>query len=412
MRWLIAGAALVALAGCGKKADGPGAGGPGGPGGAPPVTVAVPLIKPIVDWDDYVGRFEAIRSVDVRPRVSGYIDKILFKDGEFARVGQVLFIIDPRPFQAVLAQAQADEARAKAAAEVARTNFARAKTLLDLKAVSQEEFDTTKATLGQADAALAAAAANTRAKALDVGFTRVTAPIAGRLSDRRLDIGNYVNSGNTVLTTIVTLDPIYFSFTASEALYLKYQRASEAGTRPSSRIAPNPVDIRLADENEYRWKGRMNFVDNVIDNGSGTMRGRAEVRNPNNFLTPGMFGHMRLLGSGSYKGMLIPEDAIVTDQTRKVALVVGPDNMVSAHALVLGPNVEGLRIVRSGLAATDRLIIEGVQRARPGIKVTPKDGKIVPPAPGTGPAPPPFNEPPAAQATSASAVASRNPAAR
>ena len=232
------------------------------------------------------------------------------------------------------------------------------------------------------------------------------------MSDRRLDVGTFVTAGTTPMTTIVTLDPIYFVFTGSEAVYPKYQRANQAGTRPSSRVSPNPVDIRLADENEYRWKGRMNFVDNALDTGSGTIRGRAEVRNPQGFLIPGMFGHMRLLGSGSYRGMLILEDAIVTDQSRKVALVVGTDNIVTARPLTLGPNVDGLRVVRSRLAATDRLIIEGVQRARPGMKVVPKDGRIVPPAPDTGPTPPPFTEPPAAQATSANAVSSRNPAAQ
>lgn len=395
-------AAALILASCGSKQDGAAPGGPGG--GVPSVTVATPLIKPIVDWDDYVGRFEPIRSVDVRPRVSGYITKITFTDGQFAKAGDLLFVIDPRPFEAALGIARGDEARARAAADVAKTNFARAKTLLGLKAISQEEFDTSKATLGQADAALAAAAANSRAKALDLGFTRVTAPIAGRLSDRRLDIGNYVSSGDTVLTTIVSLDPIYFSFTGSEALYLKYQRANQAGTRPSSRVAPNPVDIRLADENEYRWKGRMDFVDNVIDQGSGTIRGRAVVRNPNGFLTPGMFGHMRLIGSGAYDGMLIPESSIVTNQTNRAALVVGSDDVVASRVLTLGPIVEGLRVVRGGLQPGDRVIINGVQRARPGSKVKPVLGKIVPPAPGTGPPLPTYNEPVAAAATSASAA--------
>lgn len=390
---------VLLLAACGAKQDG------GKPQDAPvSVTVSTPLVKPIVDWDDYVGRFEAVKSVDIRPRVSGYIDQIAFHDGAFGRAGDLLFRIDPRPFEAALAQAKADEARARAAAIVARTSFARSRQLIDLKAISREEFDTTQATLGEAEAALLSAAANTQAKALDLSFTRVTAPISGRLSDRRLDVGNYVTAGTTVLTTIVTLDPIYFSFTGSEAVYLKYQRANQAGTRPSSRISRNPVDIRLADENEYRWKGTMNFVDNVLDNGSGTIRGRAEVHNPNGFLTPGMFGHMRLLGSGAYKGILIPESAIVTDQISKIALVVGADNVVVPHVLTLGPIVEGLRVVRAGLKPTDRIIIEGVQRARPGSKVTPKEGKIVPPAPGTGPSLPPISEPPAASATSASAL--------
>ncbi|KAB7645640.1 efflux RND transporter periplasmic adaptor subunit [Polymorphobacter fuscus] len=397
------------LAACGKKEEGPQA---PGAGAAPPVTVAPPLVKPIVDWDDYIGRFEARQSVEVRPRVTGQVSRIAFRDGQFVRAGDLLYVIDPRPFEAALAQARAEALRARATADLAKTTFARTQKLLDENAVSREEFETDRATLAQAQAAQASAEATAQARALDVTFTRVTAPIAGRMSDRRTDVGTFVTAGTTLMTTVVTLDPIYFVFTGSEAVYLKYQRANQAGTRPSSRVSPNPVDIRLADENEYRWKGKMNFVDNALDTGSGTIRGRAEVRNPQGFLTPGMFGHMRLLGSGSYPGMLIPEDAIVTDQSRKVALVVGADNMVSARPLTLGPNVEGLRVVRSGLNPGDRIIIEGVQRARPGMKVSPKAGKIVPPAPGTGPTVPPFTEPPAASATSASAATSSNPAAQ
>jgi RND family efflux transporter MFP subunit len=403
----------LALSACSAKDDGAARGGAGGPGGpAPVVTVAPPLMKPIVDWDDYIGRFEARQSVEVRPRVTGQIVRIAFRDGAFVRAGDLLFVIDPRPFDAALAQAKADALRAKATADLAQSNFARTDTLMNQNAVSREEFDTAKAAAAQAVAGLASAQATVQARVLDVSFTRVTTPISGRMSDRRVDIGAFVSAGSTPMTTVVTLDPIYFVFTGSEAVYLKYQRANQAGTRPSSRVSPNPVDIRLADEHEYRWKGRMNFVDNVIDTGSGTIRGRAEIRNPQGFLTPGMFGHMRLLGSGSYQGMLIPEDAIVTDQSRKVALVIGKDNVVAARPLTLGPNVDGLRVVRSGLAATDRIIIEGVQRARPGMKVSPKDGQIVPPAPGTGPAVPPFSEPPAASATSASAAVSRNSSAQ
>ena len=401
----IAAISLVALilASCGNKDDGAaGPGGPGGPGGAPPpVTVATPLIKPIVDWDDYIGRFEAKQSVEVRPRVSGYVQKLAFRDGEFARAGDLLFVIDPRPFVAALNQAKADTQKARATAELARATFGRTEKLLGQNAVSREEFDTDKATLAQAQASLASAEATVQSRALDVNFTRVTAPISGRMSDRRVDVGAYVTAGTTPMTTVVTLDPINFIFTGSEAVYLKYQRANQAGTRPSSRVAPNPVDLRLADENEYRWHGRMDFVDNVIANGSGTIRGRAVVRNPNGFLTPGMFGHMRLLGSGAYQGMLIPDDAVVTDQTRKAVLIVGPDNKVAQRVVELGPIVDGLRVVRSGLKANDRVIIAGVQRGRPGTKVNPQPGKIVPPAPGTGPQVPAITEPPATSATAA-----------
>lgn len=396
----------VGVAACGDKEGGAGgAAGPGGPGGPPPgVTVATPLIKPIVDWDDYIGRFEARQSVEVRPRVSGYVERLAFRDGEFARAGDLLFVIDPRPFEATLAQARAQAQRARATADLARTGFARTNGLLGQNAVSREEFDTAKATLAQAQADLAAAEATVRARALDVEFTRVTAPISGRMSDRRVDVGAFVSAGTTPMTTVVSLDPIHFIFTGSEAVYLKYQRANQAGTRPSSRVAPNPVEIRLADETDYRWRGKMDFVDNAIDLGTGTIRGRAVVRNPTGLLTPGLFGHMRLIGSGAYNGMLIPEDAVVTDQTRKVALVVGADNMVSPRVLQLGPLVDGLRVVRGGLKPDDRIIIEGVQRARPGTKVAPKPGRIVPPAPGTGPAAPSIVEPPAASATDAARV--------
>ncbi len=396
----------VSLGSCGDKEGGAASkAGPGGPGGAPPVTVATPLLKPIVDWDDYIGRFEAKQSVEVRPRVSGYVERIAFRDGEFARAGDLLFVIDPRPFAAQVAAARAEVQRAEASAALARSTFARTKSLLDQNAVSREEFETARSTAAQGDAAVAAAKATLQQRELDLGFTRVTAPIAGRMSDRRVDVGGYVSAGTTPMTTVVTLDPIHFVFTGSEAIYLKYQRANQAGTRPSSRVAPNPVEIRLADETDYRWRGKMDFVDNAIDLGTGTIRGRAVVRNPNGFLTPGLFGHMRLIGSGAYQGMLIPEDAVVTDQTRKVALVVGADGMVTPRVLQLGPLVDGLRVVRGGLKTDDRVIIEGVQRARPGTKVDPKPGKIVPPAPGTGPAPPPLIEAPSTSATDAARVA-------
>lgn len=389
---------VLLLAACGAKDAGP-----QGPKGPPPVTVATPLFKPIVDWDDYVGRFEAKQSVEVRPRITGQVARLAFQDGQFVRAGDLLFVIDPRPFEAALAQAKAEAQRARASAELARSSFARTSTLLGQNAVSREEFDTAKATLGQADAALAAAEASVQSRALDLGFTRVTAPISGRTSDRRVDVGTFVTAGTTPMTTVVMLDPIHFVFTGSETLYLKYQRANQAGTRPSSRVAPNPVDIRLSDETDFRWHGTMDFVDNVVDRGSGTIRGRAVVRNPDGFLTPGLFGRMRLIGSGAYQGMLIPEDAVVTDQTRKVALVVAADGTVVPRVLQLGPLVDGLRVVRSGLKPDDRIIIEGVQRARPGTKVTPKPGTIVPPAPGTGPVVPEVVEPPASSAAVAAA---------
>jgi RND family efflux transporter MFP subunit len=237
-----------------------------------------------------------------------------------------------------------------------------------------------------------------QARQLDVSFTRVTSPIAGRVSDHRVDVGNLVTSSGaepTLLTTVVSLDPIHFAFTGSEAVYLKYQRANVAGTRTSSRYASNPVDIQLQDETGFNWHGRMDFVDNAMDTGSGTIRGRAVVANPNLMLTPGMYGRMRLLGSGAYKALLVPDAAVTADQSDKVVMVAGPGDTVQPRKVTLGPIVDGLRVVRGGLAPGDRVIIEGQQRVRPGMKVAPKLGRIVAAAP-TAPQPKVLTQPAAA----------------
>jgi RND family efflux transporter MFP subunit len=378
-RLLAPAAALALLAGCAGDAP------PPAPPAAPPVTVAAPLVRPIVDWDEYVGRFEAVRAVEVRPRVSGQIASVHFRDGAMVRRGDLLFRIDPRPFEAALAEARASEQRALAAARLARENNGRTVMLRKGDAASREEADTARAALAQALAEVETARAQARSRALDLEFASVRAPETGRVSDRRLDPGNWVSAGDTLLTTIVSVDPIHFVFTGAESLYLKYTRQDAEGTRPSSRVVANPVEIRLQDETGYSHRGRMDFVDNALDGASGTIRGRAVVPNPDGFLTPGLFGHLRLLGSGSYDGMLVPEAALVTDQSRRVLLVVGPGDLVAARPVVLGPIVEGLRVVRSGVGASDRVIIDGVQRVRPGMKVAPSAGRIVPPAPGTGP---------------------------
>jgi RND family efflux transporter MFP subunit len=365
-------AAGLLLAGCGPKAA---------PAPPPPnVTVAHPLQATVVDWDDYVGQFVAEDSVDVRPRVSGYLQAVGFKDGDIVRKGQLLFVIDPRPYRAALDQAKGQEAHAAAAAANARTEAARGAQLLAARAISQQAYDLLVATERQDAADLLAAQANVRTNGLNLEFTRVIAPLSGRVSDRRVAPGNLVTADTTVLTNIVNLDPIRFAFTGSEAAYLKYQRENAAGTRASSRVAANPVEIRLQDETTYRWKGRMDFVDNSLDTGSGTIRGRAVVDNPGNFLTPGMFGHMRLRGSGAYLALLVPDQAIVTDQTRQVVYVVAADGKVSQRAVQPGPLTQGLRVIRQGIAPSDTVIIDGVQRARVGQKVTPRQGRITPEA--------------------------------
>lgn len=338
---------------------------------APLVTVAAPLEQSVNQWDDYVGRFEASRSVEVRPRVSGQVVAVHFTDGAIVRQGQLLFTIDPRPFTAALAEARASVASAQAALTLAETNLGRAQRLLEAQAVSQSNVDQLTAEVRSARAALAAAQARVQSRALDVEFAYVRAPISGRISDRRIDPGNIVGANETPLTTINALDPIYFTFDVPESLFLKTSRQRQAGEN-SGQLA----EIRLQDEAAYNWKGRLDFTDNGINQNSGTIRARAVVPNPNYFLAPGMFGNMRLADGGTTSALLVPDAAIRTDQARKIVLVVGKDNMVAAKPVVTGPLVGGLRVVRSGLTKADRVVVQGVQFAMPGAKVNPRVTQI------------------------------------
>jgi len=347
----------------------------------PTVTVAAPLQREVTEWDDYVGRFEPSRSVEVRPRVSGAVVAIHFTDGQIVKAGQPLFTIDPRPYAAALAEARAGIATANSDLALARADYERALKLVDVDAVSKSEVDRLKARVQAASAGLAAAQARVRARELDMEFTVIRAPIGGRISDRKIDVGNLVAAGEganaTLLTTINALDPIYFSFDGSEALFLKAKRA---GAGPAS-----PVEIRLQDEGDYRWKGKLDFTDNGLDQKSGTIRGRAVLSNPALFLTPGMFGNMRLASGGTTSAMMVPDTAIVTDQARKTVLVVGKDGTVSSKAVLLGPVVDGLRVIRGGLTPADRVVITGTQMAMPGTKVQTLVGTIKPVAPGAAP---------------------------
>jgi RND family efflux transporter MFP subunit len=361
VKQVMLGAALATLGACGNA-----------PPKAPPpplVAAGYPLQRDVIDWDDYVGRFEAIQDVEVRPRVSGQIVRIGFRDGLKVAKGQFLFEIDPRPYAAALAEARAGEARAAAALANARAEFARAGALVRDGFVSREQYDQKHAAEGTAVAELDAARAAVRQRALDLQFTVVRSPIAGQVSDKRVSLGDYVSAGQTLLTRVVTIDPIWFSFDGAESFYLKYSRLEQAGERRSSRYAPNPVEIELADEPDYRWRGRMVFVDNAIDAGSGTIRAHAVVANPSGFLVPGLFGRARLLGSGTYHALLIPDEAIVTDQTRRLVYVAGADGKVSTRNLETGPLVEGLRVVKSGLQPRDRVVLDGLARLRPGTAV-------------------------------------------
>ncbi len=374
-------------------------------GSAPPpppkphVSAALPLQRKVVDWDDYVGRFEAVQDVEIRPRISGTVESVNFREGVEVAKGQVLFTIDPRPYRAAAQQARADLAKAEALVTNARTELARAQKLVDAQAVSREEFETKQANLRSAVAAAGAARANLEAKSLDLSFTTVRSPITGRISDKRVSIGTYVAAGQTVLTRVVTVNPIRFAFEGAETFYLKYVRQAQTGERESSRYAPNPVDIKLADEPSYRWHGLMKFVDNAIDRNSGTIRAFAEVDNPTGFLVPGMFGRARLLGSGTYSALLVPDEAIVTDQTRRFVYVVGKDGKSVQRPVETGPLVEGLRVVKSGLAPTEKVIIDGLARLQPGMDVDAKVVPLKPRAAADSPASSAINAPAAAEAT-------------
>ena len=343
-----------------------------------PVTVARPLQKVITEWDEYTGRFTAVASVEVRPRVSGFIDSIHFKDGQIVAQGDLLFVIDRRPYGLAVEQAKADVESAQAKLEIANLDVERARPLVLSQAVTAREFETRRSTQRNAASVVASLEAVLKQSELNLAWTEVRAPISGRISDRRVDAGNLVSGGQTgatLLTVIVSIDPIHFAFDASEADYLRYERLAATGARQSSRYVQNPVSVRLADENDYGHHGRMDFVDNVLNPKTGTIRGRAIFDNKDGRLTPGYFGRLRLFG-GKHDGLLLPDSAIASDQASKIVFAVADDGTVAAKRVELGPIVDGLRVIRSGLVPTDRIVIEGLQRARPGQKVKAEDGKI------------------------------------
>lgn len=387
-------AAFFALSACSGGADSQAQPPP------PEVTVATPLSRSVLDWDDYVGRFQAIEDVEVKPRVSGYLVGIHFRDGQYVRQGQLLFTIDARPAQAQLDQARAQLARAEAQLVNARTELARSRTLAQQKAASIEELEQRQAAMRSAQADVAAGRANVRARQLDTGFTRVIAPISGQVSERRVDRGNAVTADQTVLTTVVSTNPLHFAFDGSEALLLRYQRQS-GGVQLGA-----PVRIRLQDEAQYLHSGRLDFLDNSLSDGSGTIRARAVVPNPDGFLKPGMMGRLRLAASPAYPALLVPDTAIVTDAARRVVYIVDKQGNLAVRPVQLGPLDGNLRVIRTGIGPQDRVVIGGIQRAMPGQRVKARAGRIVPSAtPEAGAAGP--QPAPASTATSAPGQASR-----
>jgi RND family efflux transporter MFP subunit len=369
---LAAALAVLALSGCGERQQQQQAAPP-----PPEVTVAKPVKRTIVDQDEYVGRFVAVDSVEIRARVSGYLDKVHFKDGQIVKQGDLLFTIDRRPFQNVLAQMRANLAQAKANLAYTENDLQRAQSLVRDRTITEQLFDQRTQANRTARAQVEAQEAALKQAELDLHFTELRAPIAGRIGDRRISPGNLVTgslSGNTsLLATIVSIDPIRFEFTFDEAAFLRYERLARS-LRDEGQAGSTTVELKLLDEKDFVHKGRMDFVDNVIDRSSGTIRGRAQFANPDGLFTPGMFARVRVPGSPAYEALLVPDEAIGTDQGRKFVLTVNAENVAAPKYLTLGYLVDGnMRVVRGGLTADDRVIVNGLMRARAGQKVTPKE---------------------------------------
>lgn len=345
---------------------------------APPtVMVAQPLLKPIVDWNEFSGRFEPTASIEIRARVSGYLQSINFEDGQLVEAGHPLFVIDPRPYRAAVAEAEARLSSARAQVDLTNLELQRAEQLIGSATVSRSTYDQRTQQKRVADATFQTAEAALQRAQLDLEFTEIRAPVAGRVSNRRVDKGSLVTGGDTLLTTIVALNPIYFVFDMSERDFVAYERAMKSGKLRSIRDKGTAVWARLPDDNGWPYQGTMNFVDNRLELGSGTIRVRAVLPNPDLFVTPGQFGRIRLPSSHEYEGILIPETALLTDQGERIVLTVGDDNVLKTRAVLLGPSQPGgLRVVREGLRSTDRIVINGLQRARPGAKVTPQTGPV------------------------------------
>jgi RND family efflux transporter MFP subunit len=344
-----------------------------------PVTVANPLQRDIVEYTEFTGQFAAVDYIEVRSRVSGYLQEIRFEDGQLVRQGDVLFVIDPRPFEAALASARAELAQAQARIELANQQLERAGELRQRGNVATSVYDERLEEQRVAVASAEIARATIRTADLNLEFTRIVAPIDGRISRHEVSVGNLVSggagSGNTLLTTIVSTDPIHFVFDMSESAFLAHQRAVQTGRLQTTRSAIE-VFARLTDEPDWPRVGALDFVDNRVDRTSGTIRVRARFPNTDGFLTPGQFGRIRLPGSDLYTALLIPDEAIVTDQSNKIVMTVADDGTVVPKPVRPGPIYDGLRVVRNGLEAGDRIIINGLMRARPGARVTPQQGEI------------------------------------
>jgi RND family efflux transporter MFP subunit len=349
--------------------------------GAPPppaVTVATPTKHTVFDFDEYVGRFTAINSVEVRAHVSGYLDAVNFKDGQKVKQGDLLFTIDKRPFQYTLDQARANLQTAQSNLAYTEADLNRGRELVGQKTITEQIFEQRAQAFRNAQASVAGAQAAVQQAELDLQFTELRAPVDGRIGDRRVSPGNLVTGGTggntTLLATIVSTDPIYFEFTFDEASYLRYERLSKGGNDVASRGTGVKVALKLIDEPDFAHEGQMDFVNNVIDASTGTIRARAVFDNANGMFTPGMFARVRVPGSPPYEGLLVPDAAIGSEQTRKYVLVVGADNKVQQKYVTPGQlTSDGLRVIKAGLSPDDRVVVDGLMRARAGVQVTPQE---------------------------------------
>ncbi len=347
----------------------------------PHVTVASPLYKDIVEWNEYTGQFQAVEEVEVRSRVSGYLDQIHFRDGQIVKAGDLLFTIDQRPFQIAAASAQAQLTQAKARLDLANAQLARAEQLRKNDNVAASVYDERLQEMRTAAASVEVAQAALNDAELNLEYASITAPIGGRIGAHTVSMGNLVTGGSgtgtTVLTTIVSLNPIHFIFDISEAELLSYRRAVAEGRMSATPEKPIEVQAKLLDDSQWSLSGSIDFLDNQVDRGSGTIRVRAVFPNPDFKLTPGQFGRIRVPASDRYKALIVPESALLNDQARKIVMTVAQDGTVAPKVVRPGPNRgPELRIIRSGLAPTDKVIINGLMRVRPGMKVAAEEGKI------------------------------------
>ena len=358
-------ACTVALAACARTAA------QQAPSPLPQVTVAPVIERDVTEWDEFTGRLQAVDSVEVRPRVSGYVSAVRFTEGAMVRRGDLLFQIDPRPFQAEVDRLRAELTRAQATVQRANSEFARANRLRDADAISNEDHDRRGSFVQESAAQVAAVEAGLRAAELNLEFTQVTSPINGRVSRAIVTEGNLVSSGPgeaTLLTTVVSLDPVYAYFDADEQIYLKYTAGGDKRNRSS---IDRRIRMALANEEGFPREGQLDFLDNQLDGATGTIRGRAVFRNSDGQLTPGLFVRLRLAGTASYRGLLIQDRAVGTDLSKKFVYVVGPKSEIQYRSVTLGPIVDGLRVVRTGLEAGESVVVNGLQRVRPGVQVTP-----------------------------------------